>query len=109
MHVITSEADLDRAPEEKTVTIPAPVFKAALALAKTQGWQEPRRDLTPRDSRTCAVAIREALAQPEPVGRHAQFHPLVQRRPFLNTAERQRHLRRLLGVLELGVGVEVTS
>ena len=109
MHVITSEADLDRPPEEKTMTIPASVFRAALGLARTQGWQEPRRDFMPRDCRECAAAIRAALAQPEPTGRHAKFTPLVQLRAKLNTPERQRHLRRLLGVLELGVGVEVTG
>lgn len=109
MQFVSSEADLDREPAEKSLTIPAPVYRSALALAQTQGWRPPRRDLSARDCRECAAAIREALAQPEPTGRHAKFTPLAQQRAVFADPERMRQLRRLLGMLELGMGVEVSG
>lgn len=106
---VTSEADLDTAVEERTLALPANVYRSALALAQTHGWRARGRALTAGQAAGLAAALKSAMAEPDPAGRRAHLTSVGQLRAFFAAPDRLKQLRRLQAFLEAGVGVDVTG
>ena len=112
LFITDPDADMDVVPS-KSVVVPLDIWNKALALAAATGFRAPNRHLYPPQVSGLVHALRSALSEKAAatIGPRAssRFAVTDEVKEFLSRPAHAKHLTRLLNLLEVGGGLDVTD
>ena len=106
---VGNEKDLEKEPEQKSVTLPGAVWRQMVAAAELGGFRSSRGHLPAAQCRAFASAIRQTLAAKSTATRTSNLQPADFVRQALSAPANQRAVQKVLALVDEGYGISVTG
>ncbi len=106
---IGHERDVDKEPDQKSVSVPAGVWRLVVAAAELGGFRPSKGHLPAGQCRAFASAVRTTLGAESTATRASNVQPADFVRQSLSTPANRRAVEKVLALIDEGFGISVTG
>ncbi len=103
------ERDMDKEREQKSVSVPAGVWRLMVGAAELAGFRPSKGHLPAGQCRAFASAVRKTLGAKSTATRASNLQPADFVRQSLSTPANRRAVEKVLALVDEGFGISVTG